>query len=505
MSEKIVIIDGYIDEPAQFGVPPYCSPLCRYAYGCYVYYGVYPEYYTIDQIRQKDLWHYLNTFDHLVLIGGVSVPGKYIGGNPLKYQELERISKCAPKPLKIYKGAYTQGYTSSGGRNAQMISELNDMFECPVTGNLETFLYHLLRGDLPSESISREDGILAKIAPLGAQLIKKHPNYPDIICELEVSTGCERSSHCSFCTEPLFYGKYNERSTDDILKEVEALSSLGARYFRLGRAANILAYGSTENGPNHEAIEKLYSGIHQRCPQLEMLHTDNANPGFISKYGTEAQRCIEVVSKYNTSGDCLSFGVESFDKEVILKNNLGTDPDEIINACEIVNEIGSFRKEGLPALLPGINLLFGLIGESKKTYDINFEYLKILLQNGLLIRRINIRKAMVFPETPLYRYSNSHTIKHHTKEFRRFKERVRQEIDKPMLKRIFPFGTRINNVIIEYNKGNISFGRKLGTYSILIGIREKIKPGTKVNISVTEHGYRSITGVLMENGRNPHG
>jgi len=161
-----------------------------------------------------------------------------------------------------------------------------------------------------------------------------------------------------------------------------------------------------------------------------------------------------------------------------------------------VNRIGGFLKDGIPTLLPGINLLFGLIGETSNTYDINFDYLKKMLDQGILLRRINIRKAMVFPETPLYRYTQKHKIKTHSREFRKFKEKVREEIDMPMLKKIYPYGTLINDVIIEYNKGNISFGRKLGTYAILIGIRKKIKPGIKVDVRVTDHGYRSITGVI---------
>src|SRR6056297_3713867 len=192
MSNKIVIIDGYIDEPAQFGVPPYISPLCRYAFGCYLYYGVQPDYYTIDQIRRNDLWHTLNQYDHLVLIGGVSVPGKYIGGNPIKYKELERISRDAPHPLKIYKGPYTLGYTSQGGKDASVIEQLNRLYDCPVTGNLETFLFYLLKGDLPPESSEREESVLEKIAPYGSKIIEHHPNFPDLICEIEISTGCER-------------------------------------------------------------------------------------------------------------------------------------------------------------------------------------------------------------------------------------------------------------------------------------------------------------------------
>jgi radical SAM superfamily enzyme with C-terminal helix-hairpin-helix motif len=504
MGTRVIIIDGYVDEPAQFGVPPYISPNSRYVYGCYVNRGVYPEYYTIDQIRDNDLWNTLNGYDHLVLLGGVSVPGKYVGGNPLKYLELERIAVSSPKPLKIYHGPYTSGYTSAGGKTAKAITNIGELYDCPVTGNIETYLFHLLKGDLPPENIIRDPEIQGIVAPLGAQVIRQHPSYPDIINEIEVSTGCERKVHCSFCTEPLFYGRYRERRLKDILNEIGSLSENGAKYFRLGRAANIIAYGSSGGEPSPEKLKGLYSGIREICPDLQMLHTDNANPGYIADY-SDSEKCIEIISEYNTPGDSLSFGVESFDETVIKMNNLGLNPEKVIKACEIVNRIGGVRKDGIPSLLPGINLLFGLIGETKATYQINFDYLEKMKELNLLIRRINMRKVMIFPNTPLYRYVEKNRIKHFTKAFIKLKDRIREEIDKPMLEKIFPVGTVIKDVIIEYTKGNISFGRKLGTYSILIGIREKLQTGKKVAVKITEHGYRSITGTLIDDQEDNDG
>ena len=177
---------------------------------------------------------------------------------------MEKISQSAPKPLKIYKGPYTLGYTSKGGRDAQIIEQLNKLYDCPVTGNLETFLFYLLKGDLPPESITRDESVLKKIAPFSAQIIEQHPNFPDLICEIEVSTGCERKTHCSFCTEPLMHGTYYERSPEDIIFEVEKLSNIGARYFRLGRAANILAYGHTNSTSECSSLTELYSGIREK-------------------------------------------------------------------------------------------------------------------------------------------------------------------------------------------------------------------------------------------------
>jgi len=498
MKKKFVIIDGYVDEPAQFGVPPYISPDIRYAWGCYAHYGVFPDYFTIDQVRKLDLWNSLNSYYHLILIGGVSVPGKYIGGNPLKFREIRMISDAAPNPLKIYHGPYTMGYTASGGKVARELTGLKDMFDYVVTGNIETFLFHLLKGELPSEGIRRDPGIQSIVAPKGAQMIKLHPGYPTVMNEIELSTGCERETHCSFCTEPLVHHGYWERPVDDCLNEMEALSEAGGKYFRLGRVANIISYGADKNGPNPQKIEELYRGIHERTTGLKVLHTDNANPATIYKHPGKSREVLKAICRYNTPGDILSLGVESFDPEVIIKNNLGTDPEDIVEAVRIINEIGGKRVEGVPKLLPGINILFGLIGETNDTYSINLEYLKTILEDGLLLRRINIRQAMIFHNTPLYNYSLSKKIKIKKKAYKRFKENVRNEVDHQMLKRVFPVGTILKEVKIEYNRGNVYFGRQLGTYPILIGIREQLEKGSFVKIRIIDHGYRSITGELIK-------
>jgi len=495
---KAIIIDGYVDEPAVFGVPPYISPYARYVYGCYAYFGVEPEYLTIDTLRKQDLWNSLDHYDQIVLIGGISVPGKYIGGHPLTYRDIIRIGENAHEPLKIIYGPFVNGYSLKGGNAAVSLDErIEELYDCPVTGNIETYMFHLLNGDYPPEDISKEEEITDMVAPLGGGILKKIPNYPYVICEIEVSSGCERETHCSFCTEPLFHGKYSERKSDSIHREIKELYKNGARYFRLGRAANILAYGDNGSGLNVAAIETLYAGIRENAPDLKMLHTDNANPGYISHYERQAAEAIQVICKYNTEGDIFSFGVESFDPVVQKKNNLGISSEDVFKAIRIVNENGSGRKPNIPNLLPGINLIFGLIGESKASYEMNFDALKKIYDEGLMLRRINLRQVMISPNTPLWNYRQTNRLKFHKPLFKKLKDRIRDQIDHEMLKRVFPLNTIIEEIIPEFHDGNITFGRKLGTYSILVGIREKLPLGIPVNVKVSEYGKRSITGEVI--------
>ena len=127
-----------------------------------------------------------------------------------------------------------------------------------VTGNLEPYLYYLLSGKYPPEDIAKETEKTELCALAGAEVVGRHPNYPNLICEIEVSSGCERRSHCSFCSEPLFHKRFVSRDPEALLAEVGALGDQGVKHFRLGRTANILAYGDQGDGPDPRVLRKVY-------------------------------------------------------------------------------------------------------------------------------------------------------------------------------------------------------------------------------------------------------
>ena len=361
-------------------------------------------------------------------------------------------------------------------------------------GDIEAVIYKYLNSNEIDPYIKRDENFLKEIAVLGAEIILKHPNFPYVIAEIETSRGCERDKFCSYCTEP-FYGKVDFRDEEDIINEVKALYDYGERYFRIGRQSNIVAYKGKDK-PNIIAINNLYKGIKEVAPDLKVLHTDNGNPGYISKYPDESYEILKTIAKYNTAGDIIAFGVESFDKNVIESNFLTTDPDSIIRAIEVVNEAGKDRINGIPKLLPGINLIYGLIGETNETYKINYEYLTNIMERDLMIRRINIRKVMAFEGTYLGKYYKDSKIKINEKLFTKYKKMVRENIDSNMLKKVFPVGEALlTDVIPEFRDRGITFGRQLGTYPILVGVKEELTLGKPVDVLVSDYGYRSITGV----------
>ena len=89
---RALLFDGYVDEPACFGVPPYISPYVRYVFGAFAEEGWEVEYITCDQWRKQprtDLWR---SADAVCVISGMTVPGRYRGGVPLSLDMLRKLT-----------------------------------------------------------------------------------------------------------------------------------------------------------------------------------------------------------------------------------------------------------------------------------------------------------------------------------------------------------------------------------------------------------------------------
>jgi len=221
---------------------------------------------------------------------------------------------------------------------------------------------------------------------------------------------------------------------------------------------------------------------------FDVLHVDNANPAVISTYPEESREILEILRDCCTSGNVLALGMESADPRVVEKNNLNAYPDQVMDAIRLINEVGSERGEnGMPRLLPGINIIAGLDGETAETYEMNFDFLRKVRDEGLMLRRINIRQVL-----PVRREFD---VKVDAKRFKRFKERVRSEIDQEMLKQVVPYGTVLRNVYTELHDGAITFGRQIGSYPLLVGIPYKLDLEKFYDVIVTGWGFRSITAL----------
>ncbi len=508
---KVLILDGYTDEPAGLGVPPYIDVYPRYIAGAIwsIDKTIMIKYLTVDQARMtlQDFIKEASSYDIIIVVAGVTVPGKYLGGTPISLRELDQWFRVISKPLKILVGPAAKfGIGEVGGRVAELPSKVKENFDYIVKGDPEIFIYDLLRygEEKASPYITRRDYTLTnKFAIKGSRIVVQHPNYGlNLIVEIETFRGCPRSivGGCSFCIEP-GYGLPVFREPEDIVREVEALGKIGVEHFRIGRQPDLLAYKAFDSSkvefpkPNIRAIEKLFKGIRSVVPNLRVLHIDNVNPGTIVHHVKESIEVLKTIVKYHTPGDVAALGIETADPKVVKLNNLKVYPEEALEAIRIINKIGAHRGEnGLPELLPGINFVHGLIGETKETYILNYLFLRRILDEGLLIRRINIRQVIAFPSTKMWIYGDK-IIKRNKKYFKIYKDKIRREIDLPMLKRVVPRGTILKRVFTEKYRGTKTLGRQVGSYPLLIEIPKKVPLNTWTDILVIDHGFRSVTGL----------
>lgn len=492
MSKTAFILDGYVDEPACLGVPPYISPYIRTVAGALAAHGYRVKYLTIDQLRKEPMRTAdLNAADLLVMIAGVTVPGKYLGGTPATLTEIQQIGHMVRAPERLIGGPIGFGYAAEGGQHA--VKQVINGFTALLSGEPAIALDNYLSGNEPSGMLdyTRTD----PWSITGSIIIGQHPGYPFVMCELETARGCSHGSTggCSFCTEP-FYGTPKYRSIAAIAAEVAALHASGARHFRVGRQPDILAYGAGPGEypvPEPEKLEELFSSIRTAAPDLATLHIDNTNPATIARHEDAAREALRAIIRHHTSGDVAAFGMETADPAVVAANNLKAQPDEVFRAIEIVNEEGGKRRDNVPELLPGLNFVCGLAGETETTYDLNEQFLARVLDAGLSVRRVNIRQVMPFEGTPVF---TNNTLGKHDRRFRQFKEFVRNRIDLPMLRRVFPLGTVLRDVLIEVS-GDLSFGRQMGSYPILAGIPLRLPGRTVTDAVVVDWGMRSVTAL----------
>ncbi|HIP63559.1 MAG TPA: radical SAM protein, partial [Archaeoglobus profundus] len=470
----------------------------RYIYGMLKDLGFNALYVTIDQFRKNpEPERKLEYFDLIIVIAGIAVPGKYLGGNPLSLKELKFILK---RPRKILVGPITLELDE---KEKESLKNLNyEIIDYPFERKLFELLCNLLNRKEKLDVLKIEGrNFINRFAILGAKVVKQHPDYPYIVCEIETYKGCYWRK-CSFCIERI-HGFPSMRDPHAVLEEISTLYEMGVRYFRLGNQTDFFTYMADFRyefpKPNPEFMLNFHREIWKRCPKIRTLHLDNVNPKTIAEYPEESRKIIKIIVQYQTPGNIAAMGLESADEKVVEKNTLCANPDEVLFAIELINNYGKYvGYNGLPYFLPGINFVIGLMGETKETFEKNYEFLKNLVEKGLMVRRINIRQVKVFKGTPMEKigYRN---VERHKKYFKIFKEKVRREIDNPMLKKIVPVGRKLTDLRCEVRRGKITFARQLATYPLLVGVVGEFEKNTFVDARVVDYGMRSITAVPILN------
>ena len=519
-SPSWLVLDGYEDEPAAFGVPPYVGFHIRYVCGVLEQHKIDYTYLTIDQWRllsEEERANHLRDLEGFVCIAGAVVPGRYIRGTPISRKESTELIRALPRNIPaLFGGWAVRGWKQQGWLplRSNLFLAVQDT-DATLNGFLKTSSWKHERRTSEQWTSWAQHGAKSKAVLQHPDLGTKEKPGP-LTYEVEVYQGCVRFKRgCKFCIEPK-KGVPIWRTPEDIIQEVKLAHDAGVQHVRLGGMTDTYTYmaeGVKELEypiPNPEPIAKLLHGLRED-ERLDILHTDNGNPSIIAENIEPSTEITKTLVETLSDGAVLSFGLESADPNVHAENWLNCDSNQLKTALRLINQFGRERGErGLPKLLPGLNFIAGLNGERTETYEMNLNLLQELRNEGLLLRRINIRQVEGdgFQEIP-------------EDDFKRFKSAVRDTIDSPLLQELFPLGhilkdvhwethdgrTRLPVHLSEEHTGNqvhgrpgLSFGRQIGAYPILIGVPYHIPLESTSDIMITGHGARSITGV--ETGLN---
>ena len=526
--EGWLVLDGYEDEPAAFGVPNYLGFHIRYICGVLESRGVPYTYMTIDQWRlhhkerlstpdaRANLRSELSDLDGAVILAGAIVPGKYVRGTPISRKELDEVLSILPSSSPVLCG----GWAIRHWRYDGWTSLRSNLF-CAVQDTDATLDNFISTGNWEHKKRTPEQWSRWAISGASSKAVTDHPDLTTqdgragpLTYEIELYQGCVRFKRgCRFCIEPK-KGLPLWRTEKDVLSEITAALDSRVVNVRIGGATDIYTYKAEGVEdleypiPNPEPIAKVLHGARED-ERLKILHVDNANPSIVAENLEPSTEITKPLVETLSDGAVLSFGLESADPEVHEQHWLKCDPEQLINAIRHINEFGREKGDrGLPKLLPGLNFIAGLNGETEESYQMNLQLLRVLRSEGLWLRRINIRQVegQGFQEVP-------------EKSFREFKQEVRDEIDAPLLEEMLPTGTILRDVWWEAQddrirrpeqvldskysdeeirgKPGITFGRQIGAYPILVGVPYRIPLETSSDIMVTGHGKRSITGVEL--------
>lgn len=501
MQPQVVILDCYTDEPSGYGVRPYLGTHQIHLSHALAQAGVAHAYLTIDDLRYAkgvrtgdvDNISVLNITRNaeraleivrnasaIYVVMGCFVQYEYFACKPPTADEVaDFLSDSAARKVLFY----VMG-TSTEIDPAFLDSRLANMLSDIEVGN--TYRY-VLEGPSPTKG-----GHIAPNYTLLDSIVGARPALLDdllspVIAEIETGTGCNTPT-CYFCIESERSPKIRYRSADSIVRQVKTLYDGGIRHFRLGRQPNFFHYGRHDVAE----LERLLSGIREACPDLKMLHIDNVN--IIDVVGRTGRDFARLVVEHCTSGNITPFGIESFDDRVRKASGVVGSAEQVMEAIAIINEYGAARgPDGLPRLLPGINLIYGLKGQTSETHAINLERLREILARGHMTRRLYYRSVT----RPTGISFGEEAIDDVAAYQRNFDDLVREFV-LPMQSLVYPEGGIVRDLTEVRNDRGSTQLRTFGTCSSRYRVRAPLERGFSYDVRVLGNGgYRLLDAEVV--------
>jgi radical SAM superfamily enzyme with C-terminal helix-hairpin-helix motif len=502
MSPIVLILDCYTAEPSGLGIPPFLSPYVRDAYAAMR--KARPDhdirYLTIDDVRwclnggapfvpppltdrrtlsastnRSEALSLLRSAEIVVVVAGEAVPVDQMHAEVATVPEIVDALAFV-RGSRILLGPLVNELRSAGGNRRGLFDVQHTHSMSPRTWLLGS------NYPLPFEELrsSRADVDFT-------DLVNQLGWEP--IAEIGLYRGCTRRLACSFCSEPVKHGTVSFRDVADVLEEVRTLNAAGVRRFRLGQQACFFSYLNRDVA----AIERLLSGIRDSCPDLRTLHIDNVDP--LAAAAPAGRRIAELVVRYCTEGNCAPMGIDSFDPVVVERNALTCPPEVLVRAVANINEFGSVSgPHGSPLLLPSLNIVYGLPGETHRTHFENLTWLRRIVDEGYDCLGTNIRRATVYAGTALAALQVEQPSQCGP-HFETWRADVKDLFDLPMKARAYPIGATLSQLSVYFVSADGSWHWRLGTHSLPVfepdSAREPQQSSTAV---VTGHAPGYVTG-----------
>lgn len=484
---KTVILDCYTDEPSGYGVRPYLGTHQIHLAQALSYKQEPFSYLTIDDLRYcsgeketkdtnirilnrtvnaSNALDIINNADTVYIVMGCFVEYKYFSCVPPLIDELYQFLKNS----RAYKVLFYVLGIDNNICDDYKRSNLAKIIDKVCIGNTYRFI---LENSVSDNYLLPNYDLLDKISEQPVKIIEQLV-YP-ILAEIETGTGCNTPT-CSYCIEAKRHIRPTYREPASIIKQIKALYCSGVRHFRLGRQPNFFHYQYN----NVEKLKELLSGVRSECSSLQTLHIDNVNMNSVTE--PHGRDFVKLVVQYCTDGNVAPFGIESFDDDVRKDTHIFGRADKIIKAIEIINEYGAeVGSNGFPKFLPGINLMYGLPGQTEKTHAINMDYLRQIYEKGLQTHRLFYR--YMTPAQGVIVKNTEKDLIHYNKN----KQEIMDSFVMPMQQRVYPAGRILKNfreVVIESGH---SLLRTLGTCSIKAQIENlQLTPYSTYDIRVID-------------------
>ena len=201
-----LVLDGYEDEPAAFGVPPYVGFHVRYVCGVLESAGLDYDYLTVDRYRQtlkaepESIAKRLKDCLGVVCIAGAVVPGKYLRGTPISLKETQTLIRSLPHGTPALFG----GWAIRGWKQQGWTPLRSNLFL--AVQDTDATLHHFLeQGEWKHQRRTAEQWTAWAQAGAASKAVTHHPdlgsqNKPGpLTYEVEVYQGCVRYKRgCKF-------------------------------------------------------------------------------------------------------------------------------------------------------------------------------------------------------------------------------------------------------------------------------------------------------------------